>query len=175
MAEITLFGEVRCHKTRFYQAALAERGLDYELAEVDKDAEAARRLTELTGSADKFPTFQIKGRKLRNPLLRDLDKELARAGIYDPGLVHDERAQRFIRHMAPSDAYVSYDWQGDRMVMSHIETDPSLRGSGIGTGFATEVFEAVQNRPHEIRLTCPFLRKVAASRPEWRHKFGLGR
>ena len=57
MADITLFGETRCHKTRFYQAALDERGLDYELAEVDKDAEAARRLTELAGSADKFPTF----------------------------------------------------------------------------------------------------------------------
>ena len=52
MADITLFGETRCHKTRFYQAALDERGLDYELAEVDKDAEAARRLTELAGSAD---------------------------------------------------------------------------------------------------------------------------
>ena len=94
MADITLFGETRCHKTRFYQAALDERGLDYELAEVDKDAEAARRLTELAGSADKFPTFQIRGRKLRNPLLPDLDKELARAGLYDPGLIHDERSQR---------------------------------------------------------------------------------
>jgi glutaredoxin len=174
MADITLFGETRCHKTRFYQAALDERGLTYELAEVDKDAEAARRLAELAGSADKFPTFQIKGRKLRNPLLPDLDKELARAGLYDPGLVHDERGQRFVRHMAPSDAFVSYHWQGDRMVLGHIETDPSLRGTGLGTRFATEVFDLVQYRPHEIRLTCPFLRKIAASRPEWRQKFALG-
>lgn len=37
MHDITLFGEVRCHKTRFYQSALEERGLAYELAEVDKD------------------------------------------------------------------------------------------------------------------------------------------
>ena len=51
MADITLFGEVRCHKTRFYQAALEERGLDYELAEVDKDADAARRLASLAGWA----------------------------------------------------------------------------------------------------------------------------
>jgi len=173
MADITLFGEVRCHKTRFYQAALEERGLDYELAEVDKDADAARRLASLAGCADKFPTLQIRGRKLRNPALPELDKELARAGLYDPGLVHDERGQRFVRHMAPSDAFVSYHWQGDRMVMGHIETDPSLRGTGTGTRFATEVFEAVQDRPHEIRLTCPFLRKVAATRPEWRRKFGL--
>ena len=45
MSEITLFGEVRCPKTRFYQAAMDERGLAYEMAEVDKDADAARRLT----------------------------------------------------------------------------------------------------------------------------------
>lgn len=173
MADVTLFGEVRCHKTRFYQAALEERGVAYELAEVDKSTEAARRLTELTGSAQKFPTFQIKGRKVRNPKLPDLDKELARAGLYDPGLVHDERGQRFVRHMAPSDAFVSYYWQGDRMVMTHIEVDRSLRGSGVGARFATEVFEAVQDRPHEVRLTCPFLRRVAATRPEWKTKFKL--
>ena len=59
MHDITLFGEVRCHKTRFYQSALEERGLAYELAEVDKDPRAAVRLTKLAGSADKFPTFQI--------------------------------------------------------------------------------------------------------------------
>lgn len=174
MPDITLFGEVRCHKTRFYQAALEERGLTYELAEVDKDPCAAERLTALTGSADKFPTFEIKGRKVRNPKLSDLDKELARAGLHDPGLIHDERSQRFIRHMSPSDAFVSYVWQGDRMVLTHIEVDPSLRGSGLGARFATEAFEEIENRSHETRLTCPFLRKVALARPEWRKKFNLG-
>jgi predicted GNAT family acetyltransferase len=174
VTDITLFGEIRCPKTRFYQDALVERGLEYEMAEVDKDADAARRLVVLTGSADKFPTFEIKGRKVRNPKLRDLDKELARAGLYDPGLVHDEHSQRFIRHMAPSDAFVSYSWQGDRMVLTHIEVDPSLRGSGIGARFAAEVFEEIKSRPYEIRLTCPFLRRVAYSRAEWREKFNLG-
>lgn len=174
MPDITLFGEVRCPKTRFYQAAVEERGLDYEMAEVDKDPEAARRLTELTGSATKFPTFQIKGRKVRNPKLPELDKELARAGLYDPGLVHDAASQRFIRHMAPADAFVSYVWQGERMVLTHIELDPSLRGTGIGASFAAEVFDAVIGRPHEVRLTCSFLRRVAATQADWRRKFGLG-
>ncbi len=174
MHDITLFGEVRCPKTRFYQAALEERGLTYEMAEVDKDPRAAERLTALTGSADKFPTFEIKGRKVRNPKLPDLDKELARAELYDPGLVHDDRSQRFIRHMRTSDAFVSYVWQGDRMVLTHIEVDPAFRGGGLGTRFATEVFEEIENRSHEMRLTCPFLRKVALKRPEWRKKFKLG-
>ncbi|MGH1578838.1 N-acetyltransferase [Planktotalea sp.] len=170
---ITLFGELRCHKTRFYQTALEERGLEYELAEVDKDPEAAKRLSAITGSADKFPTFEIKGRKLRNPSLTELDKFLARAKLYDAGLVHDKKSQRFVRHMAPSDAFVSYSWQGDRMVLGHIETDPSLRGTGLGTLFATEVFEHLESAPHEVRLTCPFLRRVGATRKNWREKFQL--
>jgi predicted GNAT family acetyltransferase len=170
---ITLFGEVRCPKTRFYQAALVERGLTYEMAEVDKNADAATRLAALAGSAVKFPTFQIKGRKLRNPSLLDLDKTLARVGLYDPGLVHDKKSQRFVRHMAPSDAFVSYTWQGDRMVLGHIETDPALPGSGLGARFAAEVFEFLETADHEVRLTCPFLRRVGATRPNWRKKFQL--
>lgn len=172
-ADIVLFGEVRCHKTRYYQSALEERGLTYEMAEVDKDAEAAKRLVALTGSADKFPAFEISGRKLRNPMLPELDKALARAGLYDPGLVHDKKCQRFVRHMAPSDAFVSYTWQGERMVLGHIETDPSLRGSGLGARFAAEVFEHLESAPHEVRLTCPFLRRVGATLLEWREKFQL--
>ena len=174
MTEITLFGGSHCNKTQLYKAALAERGLQYELAEVDTDPGAARRLTELTGSAAKFPTFLIKGRKLRNPPLAELDKELARADLYDPGLLHDERTGRFVRAMVPADAFVSYHWQGDCMVLAHIEVAPSLRGSGVGAKLATEVFEAIEDRPHEIRLACPFLRRVAATRLEWRQKFAIG-
>ena len=170
---ITLFGEVRCHKTRFYRATLEERGLIYEMAEVDHDANAAKRLAALAGSADKFPTFEINGRKLRNPSLPDLDRTLARTGLHDPGLVHDKKSQRFVRHMAPSDAFVSYTWQGDRMVLGHIETDPALRGSGLGARFAIEVFENLETAEHEVRLTCPFLRRVGATRPNWREKFQL--
>lgn len=170
---IILYGELRCHKTRFYQAALEERGLGYEMAEVDKDPEAAKRLAALTGNAAKFPTFEINGRKLRNPTLPDLDKALARAGLFDPGLVHDTKSQRFVRHMAPTDAFVSYAWQGDRMVLGHIETDPALRGTGIGTRLATEVFEHLESAPHEVRLTCPFLRRIGATRADWRERFQL--
>lgn len=172
--DITLYGETRCHKTQHYQAALKERGLEYELAEVDRDPQAADRLTALAGAADKFPTFEIKGRKLRNPNLPDLDKALARAGLFDPGLVHDLKGQRFIRHMLPSDAFVSYAWQEDDcMVLGHIEVDPALRGMGKGVKVATEVLEHLENADHDIRLTCPFLRRVGENRAEWREKFQL--
>ncbi len=136
-SDITLYGETRCQKTRLYQTALEERGLDYALAEVDRDPKAADRVSALAGGADKFPTFEIKGRKLRNPSLPDLDKALARSALFDPGLVHDPKSQRFIRHMAPSDAFVSYAWQGERMILGHIEVDPALRGTGTGAKVAT--------------------------------------
>ena len=171
--DITLYGETRCHKTRHYQAALEERGLEYKLAEVDHDQQAADRLTALAGAADKFPTFEIKQRKLRNPSLPDLDKALARADLFDPGLVHDPKGQRFIRHMAPSDAFVSYTWQGDCMVLGHIEVDAALRGSGIGPKVAIEVFQQLENTNHDIRITCPFLKRVGATRTQWREKFQL--
>lgn len=171
--DVVLFGEIRCPKTRYYQALLEERDVAYEMAEVDKDASAAERLIALTGSATKFPTFSINGRKVRNPKPEELDKELARAGLYDPGLIHDKTSQRYVRHMAPQDAFVSYSWQGERMVLGHIEVAESLRGSGVGAGFAAEVFRHLEQAPHEIRLTCPFLRRVAQTRPEWRRKFNL--
>ena len=37
-----------------------------------------------------------------------------------------------------------------------------------------EVFEEIETRSHEIRLTCPFLRKVGGTRANWRKKFNLG-
>jgi arsenate reductase-like glutaredoxin family protein len=171
--DVTLFGETRCAKTRFYRAALVERGVAFELAEVDKDQIAAQRLVSLTGSAEKFPTLEIKGRKVRNPKLADLDKELARAGLFDPGLIHDETSHRFVRHMAPTDAFVSYSIKNDRMVLGHIEVAPSLHGSGLGTRLAGEVFDALLDSDHQLRITSPFLRRVAEARPEWRRKFNI--
>ena len=91
-----------------------------------------------------------------------------------PDVVHDITNERFTKRTAPHSAFVTYYWRDAVMVMDHIEVSPNLRGTGAGARFARGVFEVVQNEPHEIRLTCPFLRRVASSRPEWRKKFNLG-
>ena len=171
--DVILFGERGCRKVQYYANVLQERGIDYCLAAIDEDPKAAERLAALFDGALKFPTLLIKGRKIRNPKLSKLDKELARAGLYDPGLIHDERSQRFIRQMSPQDAFVSYSWQGDRMVLGHIEVASSLRGSRIGARLAIEVFEHLENSSYEVRLTCPFLRRVGSTHPEWRERFSL--
>ena len=65
------------------------------------------RLTKLAGSADKFPTFQIRAANCATQSCLNLKGPSPR-GSLRPGLIHEERAQRFVRHMAPSDAFVSY-------------------------------------------------------------------
>ncbi|MGB7336674.1 MAG: N-acetyltransferase, partial [Salaquimonas sp.] len=59
------------------------------------------------------------------------------------------------------------------MVVGHIEISMHLRGSGLGTRFATELLEQLEQADHDVRLTCPFLRKVAQPRSVWRDKFNL--
>lgn len=39
-ADVTLLGEVHCSKARLYPAALQERGITHDKAEVDKDPKA---------------------------------------------------------------------------------------------------------------------------------------
>ena len=170
--DVTIFGRDDCKKARVYQRALEERGVPYHFAAINQDPEAAAALAALyVDGALKAPTLLIKGRRLRNPTIHDLEKVLARADLFDPGLVHEEKSQRFVRYMAPSDAFVSYRWRDGKMILGHIEVDPSLRGAGLGTRLATEVFNCLQESPHEIRLTCSFLRRVAMTHPAWRAKF----
>ena len=47
-------------------------------------------------------------------------------------------------------------------------------GCPTGTRFATEVFEHLETANHEITLSCTFLRRVGATRDNWRNKFNLG-
>ena len=46
------------------------------------------------------------------------------------------------------------------------ELDPALRGAGTRAKVTIEVFEHQENSDHDIHLTCPFLRRVGATRPE---------
>ena len=69
MPDVILYGTAHCKKTSYY--------VNYRFADVAADSQAAEELVALTGSADKFPTFSIDGRKLRNPSLEKLEKALA--------------------------------------------------------------------------------------------------
>lgn len=82
--EIKLYGAARCHKTRYYQGLLREKGLNFVFLDVEENEAAADELRALytTGRLN-FPTLLIDGKKLRNPRLLDLEKWLSKKG-YTP-------------------------------------------------------------------------------------------
>ncbi|MEL7427252.1 MAG: glutaredoxin family protein [Bacteroidota bacterium] len=79
--EIKLYGAAHCHKTRYYQELLREKGLDFAFLDVEENEAAADELRALytTGRLN-FPTLLIDGKKLRNPSLLDLEKWLSKKG-----------------------------------------------------------------------------------------------
>lgn len=74
---IKVYGAARCHKTQFYLNYLKNRNLDFTFLDVEKDPHAATELRSLytTGRLN-FPTILIKGKKLRNPRIEELEKKL---------------------------------------------------------------------------------------------------
>ena len=171
MAELILYGAARCGRTMDLLAALRQRGLEAKLADVQADPACAEALRRLTGDVAKYPLLLVDGKKLRNPSMQTLDVELARAGLLDPGLIHDAKSRRFIRRMRPMDAFVSYTQQGTRMVLTNIEVDISSGAENVGEKLAEEVFELLCESDVDVRVTCPFLRKLAFQRPAWRDRF----
>ncbi len=79
---IRVYGAERCHKTRFYIDFLKKKNLDFVFLDVEKDAEAALELKSLytTGKLN-FPTILVRGKKLRNPRIEELEKWILKKGI----------------------------------------------------------------------------------------------
>ena len=179
--DVRLYGARACHKSRFYEDALKERKVEYVFRDVEADKEAARELSAIFGADPaghtKYPTFLIKGKRLRNPRLRDLDRALSHEELYDPGILHETQAQRFTKFMTPQDAFVSYSESDQRITLSHIEVPREKRGSGLGAKLALAVFPRVKElgeaQGKSVRISCPFIRKVALSEPEWAEYFNV--
>lgn len=77
MKNITLYGAQHCHKTQFYMQWLKNQNLDFDFRDVEKNEDYAQELRNLYESGKlNFPTFLIKGKKLRNPTLPELTKWL---------------------------------------------------------------------------------------------------
>ncbi|WP_034062453.1 glutaredoxin family protein [Lacinutrix jangbogonensis] len=75
--QIKLYGAERCHKTKYYQNILKNKGLDFVFLDVELDTESAEVLRVLYENRKlNFPTITIGNKKLRNPSDKDLDKWL---------------------------------------------------------------------------------------------------
>jgi uncharacterized protein len=80
---------------------------------------------------------------------------------------------RFNMATPKGDAFVTFRWQRDVMVLPHAEVPPSLRGTGAGARLANGVFAEIEAMGIKARPTCPFLVRVARSDPRWRALFGI--
>jgi uncharacterized protein len=80
---------------------------------------------------------------------------------------------RFNMATADGEAFVTFYWQGDVMVLPHAEVPVALRGTGAGARLADGVFAEIEAIGIKARPTCPFLVRVARSNPRWRELFGI--
>ena len=162
-----------CHKA----IALAERvedlGVEFKIIDVEAPGSSATRFGPLFASGRPYaPALVIGARAWRNPPVADVEKLLAREQLVPSRLNHYPEQGRVVWHMPPSDAFASYVMRSDgTLVFGHIETAPELRGTGLGARLAGQLFDWLRETKSEARLTCSFLRKVAASKPEWAEKF----
>lgn len=170
---VTLYGSGNCHKSKLYRRTLDEMGVPYHFLDVGTDTDAANAVRAYYGGKLHFPVFHIGKKWIRNPSEKELIQTLNRESVIDSGIIHDEKNQRFIKYMNPRDSFVSYQKNDNGITLSHIEVPIEKRGSGIGARVALQAFEVVEKLEIDARLTCPFLRRVAAKDPQWIKLFNL--
>ena len=80
--DVQVYGAERCHKTCFYLDLLKKENIKVDFFDVEKNQDAAQDLRNLyiTGKLN-FPTILIKGKKLRNPSSKELEKWLKKKEI----------------------------------------------------------------------------------------------
>jgi uncharacterized protein len=64
-------------------------------------------------------------------------------------------------------AYVTYARKGDRLTLVHTEVPKALSGRGVGSSFATAVFEDVRRRGLRVAVECEFLEAFIKRHPEF--------
>lgn len=88
-------------------------------------------------------------------------------------ILYEPDHNRFRMPTEAGDAYVTFRWDGDVMVLPHAEVPPAFRGTGAGERLANAVFEEIVTMGIKARPTCPFLVRIARSDPRWQKLFGL--
>jgi arsenate reductase-like glutaredoxin family protein len=80
--DIKLYGSEHCHKTQFYMDYFNSKKLNFNFLDVVSNPVHAAELRNLytTGKLN-FPTILIKGKKLRNPRIDEIEKWLEKKGI----------------------------------------------------------------------------------------------
>ncbi len=73
--KIKLYGTERCHKTKYYQAFLKNKNVEYTFLDVEKNEDFAEEVRSLYENRRlNFPTITIGKKKLRSPTDKELNK-----------------------------------------------------------------------------------------------------
>ena len=168
-AQVAVLSNGHCRKAEAIAVRVAALGVDYRIVDVDRIGENAQAFGALFADGLLHaPALVVTGKAWRNPSLEDIEKRLARAGYVKPRAIHYPNQQRVVWHMSPQDAFASYTVRSNgTLVFGHIETPAALRGTGLGARLAKELFDWIEASDLRAKVTCSFLRRVAATRSEW--------
>jgi predicted GNAT family acetyltransferase len=82
-------------------------------------------------------------------------------------VVHDDKANdRFVLDVGGTVAFANYQLAGDRVIITHTETPPALRGQGIASRLVAGALELIRADGHKVVAGCSFVSDYLDQHPE---------
>ncbi|CAN5527618.1 GNAT family N-acetyltransferase [soil metagenome] len=82
-------------------------------------------------------------------------------------VVRDDKANdRFTLDVGDTVAFANYRLTGDRVIITHTETPPALRGRGVATQLVEGALELIRADGHKVVAGCSFVSDYLDQHPE---------
>ncbi len=82
--------------------------------------------------------------------------------------VRDDKARgRFELDVDGSVAFANYRLAGDRVIITHTETPPALRGRGVASELVKGALELIRADVHKVVAGCSFVVEYLEQHPEY--------
>ena len=82
-------------------------------------------------------------------------------------VVHDDKANdRFVLDVGGTVAFANYRLAGDRVIITHTETPPALRGQGIASRLVAGALELIRADGRKVVAGCSFVSDYLDQHPE---------
>lgn len=78
----------------------------------------------------------------------------------------DSARQRYQLDIDGALAFIDYLRDGHRVIMTHAEVPPELRGGGIGSALVKGALALVRERGEKVVPVCPFVAQYMRRHPE---------
>lgn len=80
----------------------------------------------------------------------------------------DERLQRYLLEVDGEVlGFAAYEEREDRLVFTHTEVDPRLKGQGMGSRLARAALDDARQRGRRIVPECAFIAAYLCRHPDW--------